>query len=111
MKLNTTTIPTPHQFVISNSPIEKITRLASGKLVKDVVAIKKTFSLSYNDITGTDLNTILGIIGTGDFVTLEYPTETGTGTATVTAGEIPRELWINSGAKRYREVSLELVEQ
>jgi hypothetical protein len=111
MKLNGTTIKTPQKFIVTSQPIEQTTRLASGKLVKDIIAVKKQFNLSYSDITGTDLATILSIIADGGFVTLEYQTESGAGTATVTTGEIPRELWSASGTKRYRDVEITLTEQ
>lgn len=35
-------------------PIEKSTRLASGKMVKDVVAIKRVFNFSYKLLPGKD---------------------------------------------------------
>lgn len=109
--INTSPIRTPTQFETETFFIEQSTRLASGKLVIDRRATKRIFRLSYNEITGTELSTILSALTAPAFVTYGFPAEIGTDTATVKVGNIPRELWFNLGAKRLRNVSLELIEQ
>lgn len=110
--INSTPILTPTTFSVRDVPIVRTVRLASGTLKKRTIATKKRFTLAYNDITGSELSTIIGAIGAGAFVTLGYPNETTDTTATVTlASDIPRELWTASPSKRYRGVSFELDEQ
>lgn len=110
-KIDSTPIPTPQKFEINTFDIKRETRLSSGKMVIDIVATKKRFSLTYTDLTGVQLNNILDLIYGAAFVNYEYPTETGTSTTLVTRGETPRELWSNFGDKRYRGIRIELIEQ
>lgn len=45
----------------SNIEIARQSRTASGRLVKDIVATKKKFTLAYSTITGTALQEILDL--------------------------------------------------
>jgi len=111
LQINGTPIPTPQGFYVDDGDIRSDARVASGKLVVDYITSKKKFSLQYSHLTGTQLNALIGLLTAAVFVTLTYPTETGSTTATVTAGNIPRRLWSNEGSKQYDNIRIELMEQ
>ena len=106
-----TTIPTPQTFNVTSFDIKRETRLTSGKLVIDTVATKHRFSLVWVDLTGTQLDTLIGLLYADTFLTYSYPDETGSASVTVAIGDVPRELWINYDGKRYRGIQVELIEQ
>lgn len=67
-------------------PIQKETRLASGKLVRDVVTIKRTFSFAWERLPGQDSDVVDGGLGRdslrdmyneGGSYNLMVPLETG----------------------------------
>ena len=111
MQIGATVIPTPQKFSVEDFGIRTDSRVASGKLVVDYTTSKKKFTLQYSYLTGTQLNTLIGLLTADVFFTLTYPNETGSTTAVVTAGNIPRRLWYNSGAKDYDNITIELIEQ
>ena len=45
------------EFSVVNKKISRIERTASGRLVEDIIATKKEFTLAYNLIDGDDLDT------------------------------------------------------
>jgi hypothetical protein len=51
--------PFARKFSISDTEISKEERTCSGKLVKDIIATKKQFRLSYESIDGTELTNII----------------------------------------------------
>ncbi len=48
-------------FTIKDTEISRQERTASGRLVKDIIAVKKNFTLAYDMIDGADLETLLTI--------------------------------------------------
>lgn len=106
-----TDIPTPQYFYIDDRKIQTADRVISGGMVVDYTASKKSFRLEYTDMTGANLNTLIGLLTDETFFDLQYPTESTTASATVTAGDIPRRLWDNSGDKRYDSIRIELIEK
>jgi len=112
MKINSTTIRTPTTFKPETFKLSKSGRVANGDMTFETIAIKKKFTLSYNDITGAELKAILDILmSTTNFFTFEYPDESTTATATVYVGAIPRELWTLTGGRRYSGVEFSLIEK
>lgn len=109
--INDVAIPTPKTFEVETFDIVRQNRTASGKMVVDAIAKKKKFKFSYPALTGAELDGILTLLYANYFLVLGYPTETGTATATVARGDVPRRLLINSGDKLYQNISFELVEQ
>lgn len=109
--INATAIPAPQTFEIETFDIVRQSRTASGKMVVDAIAKKKKFKFNYTALTGVELNAILDLLHADYFLTLGYPTETGTETVTVSRGDVPRKLLINDGDKLYQDISFELVEQ
>jgi hypothetical protein len=48
--------PYGRKFTITDEPVERSTRTITGKLLRDIVAVKKVFTLDYNLIDGNALN-------------------------------------------------------
>jgi hypothetical protein len=53
--------PFGRKLKISDVELAREERTASGRLVKDVIATKKKFTLSYEMIDGDELETLLGL--------------------------------------------------
>lgn len=115
MKVDGVTIKNPTEFSIERYNITKAGRVASGKMVMDLVAKKRKFLLRYAAISGKDLNTILSAIDTNNmFMTFEYVENGVTKTATVYVGHIPSVLhrMAASGDHWYwKDVNFDLIEQ
>lgn len=110
-EINSSAIPTPQTFITTTFDIKREARLSSGKLVTEVVATKLRFRMNYTNLNGVQLDALLTLLYADTFLTLTYPTETGSDTATVAISDVPRELWYNYGDKQLRNISIELVEQ
>lgn len=104
-------LPSPQKFAITEREICREGRLASGKLVKDVIAVKRTFRLEYNILSATDLNTILTEYDRHTFLSFKYPDRGVTKTATVAFTEMPRELFRTGAVEQWRNIVFTLVEQ
>lgn len=94
MKLNGQTIPTPFQNVaIDYIEISKSERTASGRLVKDIVTIKKQFSISYRGLKPSDAQIFIDAYELGEPVEFEYEDFEGTHNTTVYVVSLPREIY------------------
>jgi len=115
MKLGDTVIATPHDFKIIEQEIVREGRLASGKLVKDVVAVKKKFSCKYNVLTGAKLEEIMTEYDKHEFLPFEYDDRGTTKTTLVSFSEVPRSLLVKKAGEAdkwlYVRVQFELIEQ
>ena len=97
-----TQIYTPTDFRISMNEIVREQRTASGKLVKDVIATKRVFSLTYNALKPEQVNVLLTEKNRNQFLEFEYPDGGEQKKAIVWFGEIDRtrllkgiEIWKN----------------
>lgn len=111
MKLNGITIKNPTEFKIERYNITKAGRVASGKMTLELVAKKRKFLFNYAVISGTELNTILDILDSDLFYTLEYPDRNGIASATVYAGAVNQELFRTDMDWQWRDVEFALIEQ
>ncbi len=93
MKLNGIKIPTPDDIPIDEKQICKTERMASGRMVKDVVAIKNKYSLSYKGLLPDDAMTFINIFRAGNSVSFEYEDAEGSHNKTVYLTSLPRELY------------------
>lgn len=94
MKLNGIEIPRPQNFNIEPTEIAKVDRMASGRMVKDVVAIKNKYSLSYDGLLPADAKTFINIYQAGNAVSFEYEDSEGLHTVLVYLTSLPREIFI-----------------
>lgn len=94
MKLNGTTIPKPHSFDMDYEEIAKKERVASGKLVKDMVAIKRLYNLTYRGLKPNDMKAFINIFKTGKAVEFEYEDAEGTVIVNVSITSLPRSIYL-----------------
>ena len=66
------TIPEPSQMTVSPVEVIQSRRLASGKLVKDVIAVKRRFRLFYEDLTTEEKETFEAIRDNQQFVNFYF---------------------------------------
>lgn len=96
-------------------------RNTKGKMIGDLIAIKKTIKctwklLSYQEFY-TIRNAIMSGMSSGGFFSIEYPDTTSTGsptttTKTVYAGNVPATLAsTNAKFQKYTDVSVTFIEQ
>lgn len=112
IKISNTTIKTPSGFLIERYNITKSGRVASGKMVMELIAKKRKFNFTYNTINGDELNTILSLIdGNNLFFQLSYQENGIDKAATVYAGAIPSNLYRASDSWIWTDVLFSLIEQ
>lgn len=112
IKLNGVRIKDPTDWDVEEYKLTKAGRVASGKMVMDVVAKKRKFVLSYNVLSGTHLKTIRDILySDASFFTLEYEDNGVLQTATVYVGAIKRKRFRTDGVWYWKDVEFALIEQ
>lgn len=113
-KFNGVAVKNPSTFKIERYNVTNLTRLASAKMVGDLIAKKRKFFFTYEAISGTELDEILEAIwnSAGVFFPLEYKENGVTKIATVYAGAIPSDLH-NAASKQWvwKNVNFDLIEQ
>lgn len=109
------TIPEPQSLEINEFDLENSRRLGGGKLVKELIATKKIFTLTYPVITWANLKLFRDAYQTNDAFTFIYEDQGATQSATVFISKLPRRLsLINASARttdQYRDVTIEMEEQ
>lgn len=116
LKINGTPIKKPAQFSIERYNITKAGRVASGKMMLELVAKKRKFLLQYEHLSGTDLDEILALIDTDEmFFELEYQENGVTKRAICYAGHIPSQ-YLRGGDETsplwyWKDVDFDLIEQ
>lgn len=110
--LGETKIPEPSTFNVTEFDIVREGRVASGKLVMDVIATKKRFTLGYNYLTGPEMDAILTEYDRRTFLVLKYTDRAGVDQSyTVKFVEVPRALLFDVGDWSWRDITLQLEEQ
>ncbi|WP_089610092.1 hypothetical protein [Dehalobacterium formicoaceticum] len=77
MKLNGYDIPAPITMSIDPFEIAKVNRTASGKYVKDVIAIKNKYSLSYKGLKPESMAVFRSAYEAGEAVDFIYNDDKG----------------------------------
>lgn len=116
ISINSTQIKTPTDFKVSRYNLTKSGRLASGKMVMELIAKKKKLFLNYAGITGRDLRVILNLIDTSEmFFNVAYYDVDGTPvTNTCYVGEISsilRQRAIVNDDHIWKDVEFNFIEQ
>jgi hypothetical protein len=94
MKLNGQAIPTPKQNIsINYIEIARSERTATGRLVKDVIALKRQFSIPYAGLKPEEAQIFIDAYEAGQPVSFEYTDVQGEQTATVYVMSLPREIY------------------
>ena len=84
-------IPAPVGFKVEPRQITREGRTVSGKLVKDIIAVKKNFVLIYNPLTADQVQTLLTEYERQVFLSFIYPDRGQDRQATVWFSNLPRE--------------------
>lgn len=114
MTINGITVKTPTFFRVG---IFRITsnpeRTVSGRMVMDIVAIKRRIDFGYELISDTDLAKILDTLESRTFHQVAYPDPQRGENAQITAyvGDINADAWQKIGNRHWRNISLALIEQ
>lgn len=111
--LNGTLIAEPHKLDIGRHIISKANRSASGRMAKEIIAVKRAISIEYEIISGPALGAIIDNLGARVFHTLRYPDPQGTErTITVYTGDISMSAWYTAdGVRQWQNVTINLIEQ
>lgn len=114
IKINSTTIKTPQSFSVGISDLDgESTRVASGDLVRDRLAVKRKLEVGYGALTPTEISAILTAIQ-DEFFTVEYP-DPMTGslqTKTFYVGDRTTPMYSNiNGEPLWENLSFNLIEK
>jgi len=94
LKLNGQTIPTPRENItIEYIEISRAERTITGRMTKDIITIKRRFTLVYQGLTSEQALIFLNIYRSGRPVTFEYIDIQGPQTARVYIMSLPREIF------------------
>jgi len=106
-----TKLPSPSSFDVGEKQITREGRVASGKLVMDIIAVKKVFTIGYKHLTGPELETILAEFRKNTFLNFKYTDYDASEKAyTVKFTGVPRALLFDVNDWLWKDVSLQLEE-
>ena len=114
MTIDGVQIKTPTELKVGIFRLSKAERLASGKMVMDIIATKRRLDLSWEIIEDNELQKILDLLDSRVFHTVVYPDPQSGEEYTITAyvRDINQEIFQKRGGVRYwRGVTLALIEQ
>lgn len=115
MMINGITIKTPTKLRVGVFRIAgRAERTASGKMVMDIIAIKRKLYLEWEIIEESELKKIMDTLESRTFHTVTYPDPQKGENHTITAyvGDMDQEAWQKiSGTRYWRNVSFSLIEQ
>ena len=88
-------------------------RVASAKMVGDIIATKRRIDVTWKMISDNDLNLILDTIRSNKpYFTIEFPVPGGQAEMTCYNGDINASMWhTKNGIRYWEEVSIPFIEQ
>ena len=113
LKIAGVSVKAPTDLKIGRFDLTKSSRTASGKMVMELIAIKKRVDITWKMLPDNELQKIIDTITANKpFFSLEYPDAGGTKTMTCYAGDIVTSLWhTKNGVRYWEEVSIGFIEQ
>lgn len=111
LRINGIDIKEPKDFEVSYFNLTKSGRLASGKMVIDIIAEKRKFPFKYEIISGPKLKIITDIIRFNPFFTLEYEDDGVLQSAIVYSGAITKTKARTGNVWYWKNVSFDFIEQ
>ena len=113
LKIAGTTVAAPSELKVGRFDISKSDRVASGKMVMEIIATKRRVDVVWKYIKDDELQIIIDTITANKpFFTLEYPDAGGTQTMTCYSGDIMTGLWhTKNGVRYWEDVSIGFIEQ
>ena len=110
LKLNGTEIPIPENDIqIEEIEIAREERTANGRLVKDIIAVKKTYTLQYAGLLPSHALTFINAYRTGEPVTFEYEDVEGAHSKQVYIHPLPRSIY-NPKPEYTKDITITLEE-
>lgn len=111
--INGINIQTPTDLKVGVFRITKSERAASGRMIMEIIAIKRRLDMRWELITDIELQKILNTLESRVFHTVVYPDPQKGENATITAyaGDINTDIWQKVGSRYWQNVSISLVEQ
>lgn len=112
--INDTPIKHPglQNFGVESYNLTKSGRVASGKMVIELIAKKRKFTFRYEVLSHIELRTLTNLIdGTAMFFTLKYVEDNVTKSAVVYAGAVKKTPIRTGNVWYYKDVSFDLIEQ
>ncbi len=109
MKLNNLMIPSPRRMNIEPVELSVVARMASGRKVKDVIAIKNNYVLSYQGLKSESFLVFKDAYYSGNSVSFEYEDAEGAKIVYVTVNEMPYSL-LKQNPKLSQNVTITLEE-
>lgn len=110
-----TITPNPSDCKLGKFRITKARRAASGRMVMEIIAVKRTATLSWDMIEEGALRALLDNLDSRVFHTVSFPdpqAPDGKGTMTAYVGDVSMERWQRVGGVRYwSNVEIPLIEQ
>lgn len=92
MKLNGLIIPIPKHMNINPVELSVTTRMASGRKVKDIIAIKNNYVLTYQGLKSESFLVFKNAYYSGNVIPFEYEDAKGIQIVYVTINEMPYSL-------------------
>lgn len=112
LKINGVLIKTPSQASLESYNLTKSGRVATGKMMMDLIAKKKKINVAYESISAADMKVIEAAIdGTAMFFKVEYDLPEGYGTITCYSGAIKKQYYRRRGGWYWKDVAFALIEQ
>ena len=106
-------MPSPQNFAVSLMDLSKANRNANGDMILERIATKRKIAISYEYLTGAQLQTILNAITPVFFsVTYTDPLTNASRTGTFYSGDRNTDMLDFTGSQpRYKNCSFDLVEK
>lgn len=102
----------PEKLNVERYNLTKSGRVASGKMMIDLIAKKRKLNITYDIISGSEFQQILNLIdGTDMFFNVEWEDHAGWQSAICYAGAIPSTNFREQMGYYYKNVSFALIEQ
>ena len=110
LELNGIKIPAPETDVqIDEIEISRAERTASGRLVKDITAVKNTYTLQYAGLLPNHAITFINAYRGGNPVIFQYEDVTGTHSTEVYIQSLPRSIY-NPKPEYAKDITITLEE-
>lgn len=111
--LNGMQLPNPGNIDVGRFTLTKSGRAASGNMNMEIIARKRSVTISYSHLADADLKAVLNQLESRTFHTLTYPDpQDGTATITVYAGDVTYKPWRRQDSSWWwKEIQIPLIER
>lgn len=113
LKIAGVAVAAPSEVKVGRFDLTKSERMASGRMVMEIIATKRRVDVAWKYLTDSELDTIISTITANKpFFTVQFPDAGGNTTMTCYSGDITTSLWhTRNGVRYWEEVSIAFIEQ